>query len=490
MARASGSYAGIIGPATSMRERRVAEGPPPPVAAQQAAAQEDSESFPQRPDLILIDGGLGQYNATRQILAELGVTDVAVVAIAKGRDRDAGREMFFVEGREPFRLPPRDAALYFVQRLRDEAHRFAIGTHPRPAQEGFYQEPRSTRSPASARRASARCSAPSAPRRRCRGRRWRTSRKYRGSTLARRSSSTISSTNGTGSAPVAIDDFRAKQCAARGGAIRRRVRLHTRTVGTGTNRCREAPKAWSTANVRATAQTERKAKVTEFLFDGRSFAALLFDMDGTLISSTASAERVWGRWARRHGIDVDTFLPTIHGVRSVETIRRLALPGVDPEREAAAITEAEMHDVADIAPIPGAARFLASLPPGRWAIVTSAPRGLATARLAAAGMPVPATVVTAEDVKNGKAQPGLLPARGQAARRGPWAHALSSRMPRRGSSPPRRPAPRLSSLAATAGAPAARHPVLDTYEGVAATIGPDGGISVSRVAASASTRRA
>ena len=138
---ASGSYAGITGPATSMRERRVAEGPPPPVAAQQAAAQEDSESFPQRPDLILIDGGLGQYNATRQILAELGVTDVAVVAIAKGRDRDAGREMFFVEGREPFRLPPRDAALYFVQRLRDEAHRFAIGTHRARRKKDFTKSP-------------------------------------------------------------------------------------------------------------------------------------------------------------------------------------------------------------------------------------------------------------------------------------------------------------------------------------------------------------
>ena len=100
-ARGESSYAGITGPVTSMKERRVAEGPPPPVASEQAAAQDESDTFPQRPDLILIDGGLGQFNATRQILAELGVTDVAVAAIAKGRDRDAGREMFFVEGREP-----------------------------------------------------------------------------------------------------------------------------------------------------------------------------------------------------------------------------------------------------------------------------------------------------------------------------------------------------------------------------------------------------
>lgn len=229
--------------------------------------------------------------------------------------------------------------------------------------------------------------------------------------------------------------------------------------------------------------------MTEFLFDARSFAALLFDMDGTLISSTASAERVWGRWARRHGIDVDTFLPTIHGVRSVETIRRLALPGVDPEREAAAITEAEMHDVADIAPIPGAARFLASLPPGRWAIVTSAPRGLATARLAAAGMPVPATIVTAEDVKNGKPSPDcfLLGAKRLGA---DPAACLVFEDAEAGLLAAEAAGAEAIVIGRHGGAPAARHPVLDTYEGVAATIGPDGGISVSRVAASASTRRA
>ena len=136
----SGSYQGITGPVTSMKERRVAEAAPPPVAAQ-AKEQAESDAFPQRPDLILIDGGLGQFNATRQILTELGVTDVAVASIAKGRDRDAGREMFFVEGREPFRLPPRDAALYFVQRLRDEAHRFAIGTHRARRKKDFTKSP-------------------------------------------------------------------------------------------------------------------------------------------------------------------------------------------------------------------------------------------------------------------------------------------------------------------------------------------------------------
>ena len=87
------------------------------------------EGFPTWPDLVLIDGGRGQLEATRSVLAELGIEDVPLVGIAKGVDRNAGREQFFMLGREPFRLPPREPALYFVQRLRDEAHRFAIGTH-------------------------------------------------------------------------------------------------------------------------------------------------------------------------------------------------------------------------------------------------------------------------------------------------------------------------------------------------------------------------
>jgi excinuclease ABC subunit C len=81
------------------------------------------------PDLILIDGGQGQLNVAQRVFEELGVADVAVVGIAKGPDRNAGRERFFVPGRPPFSLEPRDPVLYFLQRLRDEAHRFAIGTH-------------------------------------------------------------------------------------------------------------------------------------------------------------------------------------------------------------------------------------------------------------------------------------------------------------------------------------------------------------------------
>ncbi|MCO5730740.1 excinuclease ABC subunit UvrC [Rhizobium sp. SSA_523] len=86
--------------------------------------------FPAWPDVILIDGGQGQMSAVRGILDELGIRDVVTaIGVAKGVDRDAGRERFFADGRSDFSLPPRDPVLYFVQRLRDEAHRFAIGSH-------------------------------------------------------------------------------------------------------------------------------------------------------------------------------------------------------------------------------------------------------------------------------------------------------------------------------------------------------------------------
>ena len=137
----------------------------------------------------------------------------------------------------------------------------------------------------------------------------------------------------------------------------------------------------------------------------RPFAAFLFDMDGTILSSIAATERVWGRWARRHGLDVAAFLPTIHGMRAVETVRRLGLPGVDPVAEGAAITREEMDDVGGIEPIAGIQAFLAALPPDRWAVVTSAPRALALRRMAAAGLPAPPLLIGAEDVTQGKPAP-------------------------------------------------------------------------------------
>ncbi len=81
------------------------------------------------PDLLLIDGGAGQVSAVRAVMREMGVEGIAMVGVAKGVDRDAGKEEFYVSGQRPFALPYRDPVLYFVQRLRDEAHRFAIGTH-------------------------------------------------------------------------------------------------------------------------------------------------------------------------------------------------------------------------------------------------------------------------------------------------------------------------------------------------------------------------
>jgi excinuclease ABC subunit C len=100
--------------------------PPEGDAAKPAA---DDDSFPQWPDLVIIDGGRGQLNAVREIFQGLGLTQVSLMAVAKGPERDAGRETLFMPDREAIKLEPRDPVLYFIQRLRDEAHRFVIGSH-------------------------------------------------------------------------------------------------------------------------------------------------------------------------------------------------------------------------------------------------------------------------------------------------------------------------------------------------------------------------
>ncbi len=125
--------AGEVGPAQPDREKRrpstsAPAGIPLPCGERELQAESDEQDESPWPDLVLIDGGQGQLNAARDVLAPLGV-DVPLVAIAKGPDRDAGRETFFVPGRDSFKLPPRDPVLYFVERLRDEAHRFAVGSH-------------------------------------------------------------------------------------------------------------------------------------------------------------------------------------------------------------------------------------------------------------------------------------------------------------------------------------------------------------------------
>jgi excinuclease ABC subunit C len=93
------------------------------------ASPQNDDAVPQWPDLVIIDGGLGQLNAVREIFSSLGVENVALISVAKGPDRDAGRETLFLPDRPSIKLEPRDPVLYFIQRLRDEAHRFVIGSH-------------------------------------------------------------------------------------------------------------------------------------------------------------------------------------------------------------------------------------------------------------------------------------------------------------------------------------------------------------------------
>ncbi|MDI4663362.1 excinuclease ABC subunit UvrC [Xanthobacter autotrophicus] len=128
-----GHDGGSAGPVTPTQVKAVpsSAGPDeqPLPGREEAEALADATEASPWPDLVLIDGGLGQLNAARAVLDELGITDVPLVGIAKGLDREAGREQFFLPGRTPFRMEPRDPVLYFIQRLRDEAHRFAIGSH-------------------------------------------------------------------------------------------------------------------------------------------------------------------------------------------------------------------------------------------------------------------------------------------------------------------------------------------------------------------------
>jgi len=137
----------------------------------------------------------------------------------------------------------------------------------------------------------------------------------------------------------------------------------------------------------------------------RAYDAFLFDMDGTLITSTAAAERVWAAWGRRHGLDLDIFMPTIHGVRAMDTIRRQKLPDIDLQAEVDWVTRGEIEDTEGVTEVRGAIAFVATLPPDRWAVVTSASPDLMEARLRAAGLTPPRLVVTAHDIERGKPDP-------------------------------------------------------------------------------------
>ena len=131
---------------------------------------------------------------------------------------------------------------------------------------------------------------------------------------------------------------------------------------------------------------------------------LLFDMDGVLVSSIGSVNRCWRRWAAHYGIpNADTY-EVPHGRRAIDIVRELR-PDIDPIEGLNFIEDMEIADTADLIVLPGVRSLLESLPPERWAIVTSATRRLLLGRLEAAGLPVPAYIITADMVENGKPHP-------------------------------------------------------------------------------------
>ena len=133
-------------------------------------------------------------------------------------------------------------------------------------------------------------------------------------------------------------------------------------------------------------------------------SAMLFDLDGVLADSTASVTRAWSIWALRVGLDPEELLPKVHGRRAIDTVRAVR-PELDPEAELAYLTDLESVDTYDVVPVPGARELLQALPIGTWAVVTSGMRSVASARLVAAGSPLPEVIISAESVAHGKPDP-------------------------------------------------------------------------------------
>lgn len=135
-------------------------------------------------------------------------------------------------------------------------------------------------------------------------------------------------------------------------------------------------------------------------------AGVLFDLDGVLVDSAASVERQWRAWAADRGVDYLSLSRVMHGRRSVDTVRELA-PHLDPEAEAIAVNTAQAEDEEGVVPIAGAPELLASMPAGRWGIVTSGPRMLAEARLRTCRLPLPKVLVCGDDkgIERGKPDP-------------------------------------------------------------------------------------
>ncbi len=132
--------------------------------------------------------------------------------------------------------------------------------------------------------------------------------------------------------------------------------------------------------------------------------AILFDMDGTLVDSTACVKAIWGPWAQRHGIELSFLLHHSHGRRTIDTINQVA-PHLDAASEAEVLEAEEITLREGMVAVGGALQLLSRLKPHQWAVVTSAPRRLATARLGYAGLPAPPLLITAEDVLHGKPDP-------------------------------------------------------------------------------------
>src|SRR6202166_272253 len=133
-------------------------------------------------------------------------------------------------------------------------------------------------------------------------------------------------------------------------------------------------------------------------------AAILFDLDGVLVDSTRSVERQWRAWTREQEVDPEKVMAVAHGVRSREVIRAVA-PHLDAEAEARRLESREAHDRDGVVVMPGAVELVRTIPEGRWCVVTSGTRHLATTRLKLAGIPIPKVMITADDVVNGKPHP-------------------------------------------------------------------------------------
>ena len=133
-------------------------------------------------------------------------------------------------------------------------------------------------------------------------------------------------------------------------------------------------------------------------------SAILFDLDGVLVDSTRAVDREWRAWAARKGVDGDAIMAIAHGVRTVEVIRRVA-PHLDAELEASLIENEEAEDKEGVVVMPGAVELVRSIPDGRWGVVTSGSRLLASTRLEYCGIPAPKVLITSDDVTQGKPHP-------------------------------------------------------------------------------------